>query len=172
MIPPVRLSWGPASSRIFSACTFAAAGAPWYKKSDEHIGFSMYPPLWPIYEIIVSNQYHAFFSSRCPGWNFNGSRNMANRLRLFHLDHEFFHLNNFVWVFYHTVFWLPLLSIEYRLSDFLLPWCCHSKKADQKYTCVQFISLKWYYTISFELSRVSFVHELFRRRFNLQSIEF
>ena len=95
-----------------------------------------------------------------------------NKMELFPLDHEFFHLNNFVWVFYHTVFWLPLLSIEYRLSDFLLPWCCHSKKADQKYTCVQFISLKWYYTISFELSRVSFVHELFRRRFNLQSIEF
>ena len=27
-----------------------------------------------------------------------------NKMELFPLDHEFFHLNNFVWVIYHTVF--------------------------------------------------------------------
>ena len=44
----------------------------------------MYPPLWPIYEIIVSNQYHAFFTCRCIPWNFRDYRNVANHMVLFH----------------------------------------------------------------------------------------
>lgn len=64
MIPPVRLSWGPASSRIFSACTFAAAGAPWYKKKWwTHWFFNVSTTLANLWNYSIKSVSRVFFQS-------------------------------------------------------------------------------------------------------------
>ena len=120
----------------------------------------MYPPLWPIYKIIVSNQYHSFFTCRCIRWNFSDYRNVANHLCLFHL---FVRKRPDPKIGYFA----PIFNTFIRLFHFIRTFHLDSRL----FSSILVSHARWRHICSIVPSAVSSLTQLFERktRFALES---